>query len=298
MSKNSNIKSDQNHVKVSVVIATLGGAWLAKTIQVLNSGSVIPDEILICIPEGYEENLAYINHSNIHVIKTLVKGQVAQRAEGFRVAKSSLVMQLDDDILLDVHCLENLIHLMKSYRGKYAISPSLRFIETNESVYSERVSFLKSAYYLVINGFDGYKHGIVTKAGTEIGLDLSGSKLKSCEVEWLPGGCIIHRNEYLIDYDFYPNSGKAFCEDLFHSRCLKDIGVKLILSKDAIVWITDPRLEETTFVRLFLNIKGDFNARKKYVMTDNKAELLRMYFYYCFQIPIIMLRYINEIIRL
>jgi hypothetical protein len=294
LSINSNIKSEENQLGISVVIATLGGAWLAKTIQILNSGSAVPDEILVCIPEGYEENVSEIYHSNIQILITKVKGQVAQRAKGFKAAKNQLVMQLDDDIILDEHCLENLILLIQSNEGKFAISPSLRFIETNKSAYTESHNVLKSAYYFFLNGFEGFKNGIVTKAGTEIGIDLSGSELNSVEVEWLPGGCIIHRKENLILYNFYPNSGKAFCEDLFHSRCLKGIGVKMLISRDAVVWISDPRIEKTTLLGLLQIIRGDFNARKNYVINDSKAELWRMYIYYCILIPIKLLQFINK----
>jgi GT2 family glycosyltransferase len=278
--------------KVSVVIPTLGGIFLTKTIQILNSGSTIPDEIIVCIPEGHGENIVDIQASNVRILITKIKGQVSQRLEGFRAAKNSLVMQLDDDIILEERCLENLIVMIQSFEGKVALSPSLRFIETNKSVYSNRINFIKWTYYLIINGFKGHKLGIVTKSGTEIGVDLSGTELNSYEVEWLPGGCIIHRKENLIWNNFYPNSGKAFCEDLFHSRCLRENGVKLILSSDAIVWISDPRIERSTLFDLFHSIRGDFKARKIYVISDNKAELLRMYIYYCILIPIKIIKFI------
>jgi len=50
---------------VSVVIPTLGGAQLSKTIATINAGSFVPDEILVCIPGQYSENLKSIEDSNI-----------------------------------------------------------------------------------------------------------------------------------------------------------------------------------------------------------------------------------------
>ena len=40
---------------ISVIIPTLGGENLDKTISYLNNSIIIPDEIIICIPEKFYE---------------------------------------------------------------------------------------------------------------------------------------------------------------------------------------------------------------------------------------------------
>ena len=55
---------------VSVVIATLGEASLKPTIESINNGSVIPKEILICVPEEYAKNLESFSFSNVKILKT------------------------------------------------------------------------------------------------------------------------------------------------------------------------------------------------------------------------------------
>jgi len=81
-----------------VVVATLGGESLLKTIECLNSSSVIPNKILICIPANYFYETKDLHFNNIEIIQTQSKGQVFQRSEGFKKAMCEFVMQIDDDI--------------------------------------------------------------------------------------------------------------------------------------------------------------------------------------------------------
>ena len=55
---------------LSVVIATLGGEILFDTVKSINEGTVVPDEVLLCVPE---EN-AQIAFSNMRVqlFKTVI----------------------------------------------------------------------------------------------------------------------------------------------------------------------------------------------------------------------------------
>ena len=77
-------------VKVSVVIPTLGGNILNDTIDNLNTGTIKPDEILICIPEKFKNNLNIQNYDNVEILTTSFMGQVPQRLYGFKKAKFCL----------------------------------------------------------------------------------------------------------------------------------------------------------------------------------------------------------------
>ena len=46
----------------------------------------------------------------------------------------------------------------------------------------------------MLNGTQGYKSGIISKAG----IPYSFEEKNFYEVEWLPGGCILHRRSNLI----------------------------------------------------------------------------------------------------
>ena len=61
-------------MKLSVIIATLGGIQLNDSIKALQNSSIRPMEILICMPDS-SELLADIDLSdNVEIIRTKKKG--------------------------------------------------------------------------------------------------------------------------------------------------------------------------------------------------------------------------------
>ena len=90
---------------MTVVIATLGGDTLRETIETINRGSIVPEEILVCIPTNESDRVQNFSYKNVKIFVTACRGQVAQRAIGFQNVSHNIVMQLDDDILLDEHCI-------------------------------------------------------------------------------------------------------------------------------------------------------------------------------------------------
>ena len=58
-------------------------------------------------------------------------------------------------------------------------------------------------------------------------------KTEYLQVDWLPGGCVMHKKQNIILYDFYPFEGKAYCEDLIHSYHLINRGIKLMVTKNS-----------------------------------------------------------------
>ena len=220
---------------VSVVIATLGGELLKDTIEQLNKGSIIPTEILICIPEEDFIEGKEMEVFNVKIIKTECRGQVAQRAVGFREARCPYVLQLDDDIILDHSCLEELWKVVSS-NAKVAVGPNLYDKSTGEYnsfllPIKNQLSLFNLLFYFVANGKSGFQPGKISKSGINFGIPELPSRFD--DVDWLCGGCLIHRKENLLLTNYYPVSGKAYAEDLFHSKLLRDNGLKLIRSGEA-----------------------------------------------------------------
>ena len=77
MSKNCDLE-------LSVVIPTLGGESLGMTIAQLNRGTLVPREILVCIPEKEAPRVQNLGLPGAGIILTDVRGQVAQHARGFQ----------------------------------------------------------------------------------------------------------------------------------------------------------------------------------------------------------------------
>lgn len=218
-------------VSLSVVIATLGGGSVSRTISFLNNGSVKPAEILVCIPLDFSDKVGHLaDIPNVRVISTTCKGQVAQRAIGFQTATSDFVLQVDDDISLRSDCVEHLIACLMAAPYKAAVAPKMYDVATGAYhaflMPSGRTSWFQSFILWIVNGREGYQPGKIGRAGICMGVPEKPDDW--FDVEWLPGGCVLHRKADLILFNYYPFKGKAFAEDLFHSLLLRKNGVQLV----------------------------------------------------------------------
>jgi glycosyltransferase involved in cell wall biosynthesis len=231
----------------SVVIATLGGATLVETISSLNGGSIQPAEILVCIPVEEAANVSDLMASNVRLVVTSCRGQVAQRAVGFRCAKHDYVLQLDDDMLVAPDCVEQLMATLMAVPEKAVLSPALVDVESGRSLYQrpQRNELLSAMYYWLMNGSAGYRPGCVLRSGVAIGVDYRQATGRLVEVEWLPGGCVMHKKENLVLENYYPFSGKAHGEDVIHSWCLRQKGCTLLIDTLAKCKTRTPVLPES-----------------------------------------------------
>lgn len=278
-------------MRVSVVIPTLGEKHLIKTVNQLNKGTIIPKEVLICIPKknGVTEKLK--SYKNIVVLETSKHGQVFQRSVGFLKTRYQYVLQLDDDVIIDEDCIENLLKTFEYKNDMMSVSPLILDYATKSSVYPlPKKNFINSILYFVLNGSVGYSGGGITKAGTGIGInsDLFPS-LKIKTVEWLPGGCVLHKKKYLITKNYFPFEGKAYNEDLIHSFLLRKKGNKLLVNLTAKIYIHNENpMENISFRKYLLNLKKDFIARNFYLTLEGNILKIRMYIYYI----LIMLKFV------
>lgn len=253
-------------IDVSVVIPTLGGPSLTETINSLNAGSVLPCEILICIPDGYLiKKTAW--PSNVKVLFCPLKGQVAQRSYGFSHAKSAYVMQLDDDMILSFDCLKNLFSTIIDRNDPVAVAPFLVNKNNQDSCAEKQVISLgKRIYYWIANGHRGYQPAQIMLSG----FALSPSRYEKkhigknaiLTVGWLSGGCILHKKNNLVMEDYYPFKGKAYCEDLIHSHLMKKNGVDLLVNLKAECKTDFFSIFEDSLKNFIQNAKRDFEARR------------------------------------
>lgn len=276
------------------MIATLGGEQLIDTISTLNKGSIVPDEVLICIPQDDSYRVQKLSFTNIRVIKTSCRGQVAQRAIGFQKSNGQFVLQLDDDMLVDKYCVEKLINLAISRNEKIAVAPSLVCESNKQSFYRKpRNKFSLKLYYWLLNGINGYQAGRITRAGTNVGIDPEFVNKNDVEVEWVPGGCLLHRRENLIFENFYPFKGKAYSEDLYHSYFLRKNHIKLIVCTSAKCFLDDSiNVYIFPISDFFTYVVDDFKARKYFVKLSKKS-IIRMYLFYF----VVVLRYIYSRVK-
>jgi glycosyltransferase involved in cell wall biosynthesis len=215
---------------VTVVIATLGGGSLKQTIAQLNRGSVVPAEILVCVPNADDFRPETLPYDNVRLVVSGRRGQVIQRIAGFKSARTDYVLQLDDDIYLHGDCLEQLLREAARRGDRCALAPTIVYTDTLVPDRRASPSWLERK----IHGDDLAVPGRITRAGLNVELDFSASAESSGPTQWVPGGCVLHSRKNLVLDEFYPFAGKAYGEDTIHSVHLRRRGVELFVVRDAI----------------------------------------------------------------
>lgn len=225
--------SNSNQImNLSVVIATLGGASLDKTLRRLNSGSIRPSEILVCIPENEVSRIKYALADNVKIVVTSVRGQVAQRAVGLSLAKSSFIMQMDDDVYLEDGSLDRLLSSLQQMGRGNIIAPLYKNPADNHFItqfHSGMKGWLASveASVLCSAPWGLRRMGKLTSLGIGYWVDPHYIQQDKFEVDWLPGGCVLCAREDVVTDNYYPLAGKAYTEDVVHSIQWRKRGCRL-----------------------------------------------------------------------
>ena len=266
--------------QVSAVIATLGGPCLNRTIEHLNKGTVVPHEILICVPEIEALLIDISPFTNVKIIMTPHRGQVAQRAYGFRLSKGDFVLQLDDDVYVRPDCLELLLSLVASGEA-IAAGPKLHDSRTGKyrsflTPVGAKLTIYERFIYRFINGPAGFQPGKVGISGVNMGFPDTSDDW--ADVDWLPGGCQLHRNKNLVLDAYYPFPGKAYAEDLFHSVLLRKKGVMLVRSGKA---VCDLNLDSSRYLGLKRQIAEyrSYARAMTVLIRNDQRSLLRFYLF-------------------
>ena len=270
---------------VSIVITSLGGEDLKNLLKNLYAQLDIESdyEIILTLPKDININYSLNNFKKLKVIKTYFYGQVNQRIIGFKNVSKKYVLQIDDDVEISPKEILNLKKKLILLGNKTSISP-LFFDRYNKKkcIYNLSNSsfnlFLKNIItFLICKSKWGLRRsGTLTILGTNYGVDNRIFKNKNLiEVDWLPGGCIMHLNENLHKHDYFPFRGKAYCEDLIHSSILKNKNIRLYVCNDSICY---------TDVPFFPKI------------LDEKIKFLRAYNFYYFKFNKLTFRYLFWII--
>jgi cellulose synthase/poly-beta-1,6-N-acetylglucosamine synthase-like glycosyltransferase len=228
----------ENILNLTIVIPTVGENSLLEVIKNLNSNISIPKKILVVI---YKKNLIKIdkkikNYDNVEIATTNSPGQVHQRVEGFKLAKTDFVMQLDADCFVDNQSIIEMINFLKSH-DKASVGPCFLDIKNNLPIHKLIDEFkIKRTLKNLVLGFpnDNQIMGKISKSGTNFGVDFNFLKEDIIQVEWIPGGCSMHYKKYLCLKNYFPFKGKAFYEDLIHSKILIQNNIKLFIIKKAI----------------------------------------------------------------
>lgn len=284
--------------ELTIIIATLGEDTLADTISSIMASSLLPDKILLSIPEDRQDLVAPLKDENplIEILPSKKRGQVAQRLLGFQAAKSEYVLQLDSDIILTRNCLEILMHHIGQNK-KLAVGPAKFDYDTQTYISylvpsTRGVSKLEDKIlYFLANGRAGFQAGKISKSGINFGVPKTDDNQI---VEWLSGSCILHRKENLILHDFYPFKGKAYAEDLLHSKMLTDNHITLCLVGSAKILDKKPSYNFTDFKFLLKEQLQCFRV----MIFFNKKYKKNIFRFCCFWLANIIVLFCREMRRI
>ncbi len=275
-------------INISIVIPTLGNKNLRLTLASIENSSIDVLEVIVVIPHNFnfDFDLSEFSRLNIVILITDIGGQVFQRSEGFKIAKGDFILQLDDDIEFNKFFIEEMVNTISTLPNTSAVSPLLTN-KFNNSVYRTSFSSL-SRFFFAIFYFDFLlEEGSVNSFGKSIGV-ISFNKI--LDVEWLPGGCVLHRKENLILDNYFPFKSKAFMEDLFHSHYLKSIGITLYVNSHLFAIIEEPQNELKT-KNLITDRINELKIRKQYFLLMKHSVI--KYYWTCFlDIGITFIKYL------
>jgi len=257
---------------ISLVIATLGRISLIETINSINRGLTIPNEIIVCSCDINAKKYLPINADNVLFVLTKKKGQVAQRIEGLRKAKNLIIVQMDDDITVEKNTLKELQILLEYYGRKHVVAPVLKKSENKEILINYPkgfLGFIKNLhdFFLIGAKWGNLKMGTISKSGIGFSYDPEATNEPTVQVEWLPGGITMYYKDNLIRDDYYQYQGKAYYEDIIQSILWKKNGAKLILCTRIFAF--------TKVSKDFITIKEIFRKRiiRKDIIMNNNGNL-------------------------
>ena len=226
-----------NSISFDIVIPSVGEPSIYKLLDSIASSTILPNRTIIVIRDidsfSFDPSLYPFK---ISLLQSPISGQVNQRIFGFLNSISSLVIQIDADCSFDSCFLLNYIteflRLESICDSAIALSPS--FIDSNSRLMFSNENRLSSCYRFLL-GMVGllFSQKNLSKFGQNFPLNLPNNLLAGSihtySSDWLPGGCVLQRKNWLILQNYYPFPGKAYAEDLFHSYLLFSSSVSVFV---------------------------------------------------------------------
>lgn len=141
----------------SVVIRTLGqgGAKYEALINSINRQTILPQEVVVVIPDGY--SMLEIHAVNERVVYS-EKGMVTQRIVGIEEARNEYLLVCDDDLEFECDFVERAARLFQCHRKIDAISPSNMSVPTPIWTKDQIIGIINGISY--ISFFSKYAHSI------------------------------------------------------------------------------------------------------------------------------------------
>ena len=222
-----------------------------------------PSEIVLALPDDSSFDVSTIVTSHTLVVVRARRGQVNQRLAGFRYASSEFVLQLDDDILIDSPSIVRLMHAIKACNS-CAVAPTLYKYPSLEPWDGMPRDFRSRSKHWILGKILGAKSGAlcmgtISRGGVPFAVDPTFMKDESLDVDWAPGGVLLHRRINLILDQYFLFEGRASYEDLFHSVLLRKKGVKIMIIRDSRAYHPSPLVTIESWDSLIHSLSINFH---------------------------------------
>ena len=212
-----------------MVIASLGENDLNASIKSLLNNTFIPREIIIVFAKYTKFDLAEFPHKIVRCIMSDKIGQVEQRLLGISVAKCNYILQSDSRILWSQNAIEKLYNEVVNMGLLSVISPRTIEVENIDSL----------SLFVPIDRVEKrrFDETIPTSIFSQCGFPKSPYRYSLYErvlhkTDWINGVCLYHKS-LAAKNNYYPFTGKAYCEDIINSCRLKNKGATLWIRNDA-----------------------------------------------------------------
>jgi len=235
-------------MKCSVVIASLGRKHLVDTINFLNKGTLVPNEIICVFPSNTKlpKNL---KKKNVKIFFCKNKNQIMQRNKGLKFVKNKYIFQIDDDVKVSKNCLEKLIIALKKIgENNNAVGPI--FYDFNKKLHFDykKESFVSNMYkYLFCAApLREKKAGKITSIGISYTANYH-EKNHYIKSDFLPGGCVLYVKKNIVKIKSFSTNSKSYCEDILHSLARKKKNINHFVIKSAKVYTEKNKKNEFIF---------------------------------------------------
>ena len=228
---------------LTIVCATHNGSnRIPLFLDSIQNNEMKPKEIIICGTSEFDISSIskeFLINNNVIFIVSEIANQTYQRKLALSKVKTSYILQLDDDLILDSNAIGNYCrHFNEPNTNKkivcgYTILPNGEHMSYRvQNLYKN--SRLIRIFYKIINGFKDVKNMSILKSGRIFPLVLDHNN--NDKPEWLSSCLMFHKdamdNQVNTNFENIIFKGKAYYEDVFFTSLLRKKGFTLILDKD------------------------------------------------------------------
>lgn len=264
---------------LTIVCASHNGASrIPLFLDSIQKNSVNPKEVIIC--GTHESDISSVSEellskNNVSFIVSKFANQIYQRKVALSKVKTTYILQLDDDLILESNVIENYCRHFSETGSKkrvvcgYPVLPNGQHMSFNRVKSLYQSSKFIRLFFRIMNGFEELKNMSILKSGRIFPLVLDGQE--KLEPDWLSSCLMFHKDA--IDKKSFNNKennneGKGYYEDVFFTLSLREKGYKLILDRN--IRMTHPY---TTSIKPKDYIKT-IGRQKKLLKTTGGSNIL------------------------